>query len=542
MTRRRKIVLGIVGVLVVLWLIGGLMQGGKPADGPDRPEFAVIERGNLDVPISATGSVEPAARADIKCKSSGTVMRIYFDAGDRVKKGDLLVELDPVDEERAVRSAKAEVVRAEASLALARSDAEKAERDWPMQIESALSGLEAARAALQGAVINFKRNDLLRQGSESAKDVTMDIVSSDNITPAAIIPASLQSNEKLRFVARAVALAEEEARAVNAHVEYGHKVINDSQQGLGARANLPLTEYQDSLITMRQAGAKVLAAVAELRNAVNLGILVNEAKTKVTLAEEGLRQALLTKDQAELRLKETKILAPFAGQIQEVFVKPGQIISSGITTMTGGTPVLILADVSKLYVDADVDEADIGRVRDLAPVERSARLGRVLDWLKSKTTQPVKLTKENEEEMAMLRASNNVSITVDALREETFTGKVDRVYPHPKNVNNIVTYTVRILLTSENRSELMLGWHANVKFTSRKLVNVLKVSNDAIKIKHEERGVYIPGPDNKPLFVPVRVGLTDGSVIEIKTDKLKEGQKVYTKLPKAQEEKKTDDD
>ena len=84
--------------------------------------------------------------------------------------------------------------------------------------------------------------------------------------------------------------------------------------------------------------------------------------------------------------------------------------------------------------------------------------------------------------------------------------------------------------------------HANVKFTSRKLANVLKVANEAIKMKNEERGVYIDGSDNKPQFIPVKVGLTDGAMIELKTDKLKAGEKVYVKLPAAKEEDKSKND
>jgi HlyD family secretion protein len=292
-----------------------------------------------------------------------------------------------------------------------------------------------------------------------------------------------------------------------------------------------------NVVQLWKTESQMLASIATVRKAVNTLIMVEQADTKVKLAREALRQAKVALDQAQQRLTETKVYAPSDGIIQEVFVKKGQIISSGITTVTGGTPLLILADVSKLYVESDVDEADIGRVRELAAVERSARL-EFFSTLHP-TTQP-KLTKENEEEMAMLRKSNNVDVTVDAFRELTFTGRVDRVYPNPKNINNIVTYNVRILLTSPNRTELMLGMHANVKFTSRKLVGVLKVDNEAIKVKHEERGVYIEGPPpaRTPMFVPVKVGLTNGSQIELKTDKLKPGDKVYVKLPPSKEDEK----
>jgi multidrug efflux pump subunit AcrA (membrane-fusion protein) len=463
------------------------------------------------------------------------VEKVLFEAGDMVHKGDLLVELDPIDEQRTVDNAKAEVSRMESSLGLAKSDADKVSRDWPMQVETALAGLEAARAAVQGAVVNFKKLDAIRKGTDP-QEAKIEFVSPNNVKP---IPLKPENNPKVQFVALQIALSEAELRAVHKLVQYGKEVANSPKDNT-TWVGLAPSEFQDGLIALWQVMAKQLASTAELRNAVNTYVYVEQSQTKVKLAEVAMEQSHLALAQANQRLKETKVYAPNDGQVEEVYIREGQIISSGITTVTGGTPLLKLADVSKLYVVADVDEADIGRVRELAPVEKSARLafaellkqsGINLSEKKSSAQTQPELTKENIEEMEMLRTSNNVEVTVDAFREQMFTGKVDRVYPNPKNVNNIVTYNVRILLTSENRRELMVGMHANVKFTSRKLKNILQAPIEAIKVKNEEHGVYIKGEDGKPLFVPTPVGLTNSVMIELKTNKLKEGEEVYTKLP-----------
>jgi HlyD family secretion protein len=324
-------------------------------------------------------------------------------------------------------------------------------------------------------------------------------------------------------------------------ITYGKEIINKNRNDSAWNdlAVSPL-EYQEALITMWQTQAKLIAGMADLQNAVNLGIYEVEAQKKVILAKEALKQAKVALAQAKQRLDDTSVYAPSDGQVQEVYVREGQIISSGITTVTGGTPLMTLADVKKLYVVAEVDEADIGRVRELAPVERSGKImNHIASIFNQPTTTPATapvLTKENEEEMAILRGANNVDVTVDAFREDNFIGKVDRVYPNSKNINNIVTYNVRILLSGANSTKLMLGMHANVKFTSRKLANVLLVENEAIKSKNEQHGVYIKGSDDKPKFIPVKVGLTDSAMIELKTNELKEGQEVYTKLPATKEE------
>jgi HlyD family secretion protein len=539
----KYVVIGIISLFLLLMIISWYYGVKNKKFSAEMPEFTTVTRGDLDVPISATGSIEPASKAELKCKASGMVVKVYVEPGDLVHKGNLLVELDPIDEQRSVANAQAEVDRMQASLDLAKLEADKMESDWPQQVLTSLASLEALRATLQGAVLSFKRQDAIRRGA-SPQDVTLDVVNSSRVKPLELEPKNDPMVQKANI---SLAVAQAEAVEIAKLIDYGKKVINDNELGKQKADEIRISplEYQEGLINVWQAHAKVLASLSDVRNAVNMHYLVEQAKTKIDLSQESLRQAKVALDQANQRLSETKLYAPQDGLVQQVFVQQGQIISSGITTVTGGTPLVVLADVGKLYVEADVDEADIGRVRDLAPLAHASHLifaGMNGLATQAASTQP-ELTEENYAEMEMLRASDNVDVTVEAFREDKFAGKVDRVYPNPKNLNNIVTYNVRILLTSQNRSKLMLGMHANVQFTSRKLKDVLLVAVEAIKNKNEEHGVYIEGPDKKPLFVPVNVGLTNSEMIELKTDKLKVGEKVYTKLPavREEEENKSDD-
>ena len=54
------------------------------------------------------------------------------------------------------------------------------------------------------------------------------------------------------------------------------------------------------------------------------------------------------------------VYSPMDGVVTERFVQAGQIISSGISNTGGGTPVMVLSDMTRLFVLASVDEADIG--------------------------------------------------------------------------------------------------------------------------------------------------------------------------------------
>ena len=138
---------------------------------------------------------------------------------------------------------------------------------------------------------------------------------------------------------------------------------------------------------MWQAQAKLLATMADVRTAVNLRIMIEQARTRRSRWPRrrcGCPTWPWTRPSSGC--KDTEVYAPSDGLVQEVMVKKGQIISSGITTFTGGTALLTLADVGKLYVVSDVDEADIGRVRELAP--RSGRRGSATSCASSCPSRP----------------------------------------------------------------------------------------------------------------------------------------------------------
>jgi multidrug efflux pump subunit AcrA (membrane-fusion protein) len=104
-----------------------------------------------------------------------------------VRKNDLLVRLDPVDEQRTVDNAQAEVDRGRASLELAEAEADKAGRDWPIQIQTSLASLEGVRAALQGAVITFRKQDIIRR-KEQKEQALMTVVDESKAKPMVLNP------------------------------------------------------------------------------------------------------------------------------------------------------------------------------------------------------------------------------------------------------------------------------------------------------------------------------------------------------------------
>ena len=128
--RKKWTILGIVGVI----LVGegfGIAAALRPSNAIDPSKLAAVTRGDLTRSVVATGKIEPLAKVEVKSKASGIVEKILTDYGDRVKQGQVLVELDKeqlrarVEEARAnLQSAQAAVSSAEATYERNQVDAE----------------------------------------------------------------------------------------------------------------------------------------------------------------------------------------------------------------------------------------------------------------------------------------------------------------------------------------------------------------------------------------------------------------------------------
>ena len=222
-----------------------------------------------------------------------------------------------------------------------------------------------------------------------------------------------------------------------------------------------------------------------------------EAQQKVTNAQVGQAQAALKI--AETNLQYTNILSPVDGTVISRSVDVGQTVAASFQTPTLFS---IAQDLTKMQIDTNVDEADIGKVQ----------------------------------------VGQTVSFTVDAYPDTIFIGKVAVVRNAPITVSNVVTYDVVIQV---DNSQLMLkpGMTANVSITIETRKDVLRIPNSALRFKPAEitgkseksqnkqgmKGTKVWILENdKPKPVKVNIGLSDGNYTEISAGELKEGQEIIT--------------
>ena len=118
----------IVATVVLVVLVGGgfgISAALRPSRQIDSSKLATVERGDLARSVVATGKIEPLAKVEVKSKASGIVEKIFADYGDRVKQGQILVELDKEQLRARVAEARANLQAAEASVQSAQATFER---------------------------------------------------------------------------------------------------------------------------------------------------------------------------------------------------------------------------------------------------------------------------------------------------------------------------------------------------------------------------------------------------------------------------------
>ena len=182
----------------------------------------------------------------------------------------------------------------------------------------------------------------------------------------------------------------------------------------------------------------------------------NASAAQVEQVKAQLQQAQADLNRAQLNLDYCNIYSPVDGVVISRNVDVGQTIAASLQSPTLFT---IANDLSRMQVNASVDEADIGNVSDQA----------------------------------------DVRFTVDAYPNEVFRGKISEIRLSPQTVQNVVTYSV-ILSIDNSELKLKPGMTANITITVDQRDNVLKVPNAALR--------YTPPEAHREDFRSDRGGFT----------------------------------
>jgi HlyD family secretion protein len=122
--RKRWIVLGSVTVVLVAVIVIATAAL-RPTHTIEPDKLATTERGDIARSVVATGKIEPLTKVEVKSKASGIVEKIYLDAGDKVKTGQVLADLDKEQLRASVAESQANLEAAQAAQLAAEASYQK---------------------------------------------------------------------------------------------------------------------------------------------------------------------------------------------------------------------------------------------------------------------------------------------------------------------------------------------------------------------------------------------------------------------------------
>lgn len=271
------------------------------------------------------------------------------------------------------------------------------------------------------------------------------------------------------------------------------------------------------------AKAERARAKVERRRAEDAGPRnVRRAEREVELAKARLSNAKFTHEDAERRLRKTKVCNnyPAPCRVVRIFVSEGQVVSSAISVVGAGTPVMELADISQMEVLAQVDESDVDQVvRMKARGEEQRQAG-----------NPTSAPADGQE----LTYRDEVRVKFDALPRQVFHGRIVEIAQKPRSLAQIITYDVRVRLYDDPRLQsVRLGMQGTVEFAPVTEEGLCVPYEAVHKVGRERYEVKMPNPDDprsEPIHREVEVGLTDGSKVIIRSG-LEPDEEFYVKLP-----------
>ncbi|KAA9009241.1 efflux RND transporter periplasmic adaptor subunit [Histidinibacterium aquaticum] len=283
--------------------------------------------------------------------------------------------------------------------------------------------------------------------------------------------------DRRRFAA-AVKQGQAQIAAAEAAVDEARAILDEAELALSRTTTLldrgtASIEQHVSASTQRDRAAASLAS----------------AEARLSLAEAEL-------DIAETDLERTCICSPIDGVVLERSVEPGQIVAASLQS-----PVLftIAEDLSRMELDIDVDESDIGRVE----------------------------------------VGQSATFVVDAFDDREFPARISELGYMPRTIDGIVTYRAVLAIDNEDRL-LRPGMTATARIVTSEVGDALAVPNAALRFTPPvdvipepteitgRRVWVVDGETIRP--VPLRTGLSDGEVTEVLEGDLSEEDSVVVDM------------
>ena len=490
-----KRVLVIAAVLALLfWIVVRPMLGGTAAVS-GAYQTAQVQRQDLTVSVSGSGTVTPIESYQVSALVTGEILESPFEDGDQVEKDQLLYRIDPGSAQTALQQAQLSVQQAQ------------------MNYDTLASSLQVK--AIGGGVVqtlHVQEGDLVSAGTAIA-DITdtstMTLTVPFQAGDAAHISAGQTAQvilsgtlETLSGTVESVASADQVGNGGALVRQVKIRLTNPGALTETTSATARVGTYAcaaGGTLSPRLRQTITAAASGEITNLnVSVGSRVSAGTVLAAIggesAENSLADAALAVQNAQLSLQSAQealdsytITSPISGTVIEKNLKAGDQLNGG-----DSGAMAVIYDLSQLELQMDVSELDIGQI------------------------QP----------------GQTVEITAEALPGQTFTGVVEKVSVNGTTTDGFTTYPVTILLSEYG--DLNPGMNVSAHIIVERAENALCVPAEAVNSDgtvlvagegaFAEDGVTIADP-SKIESRPVTLGRGNQDFVEI-TSGLEEGETV----------------
>jgi HlyD family secretion protein len=414
--RRRGVLLVIAaGVLVALATAGYVYSTNRTPAG--RYRTAAVDRGTIVATVSATGQLNAVTTVQVGSQVSGLVKEVLVDFNTPVRKDQLIARIETDVFQAKVNAAIADLDSTQAQVLNQRANVEKVRADVEnaraaaatadANVERMKADVENARAVIATAQANVARDSATASNARLELDRRVELIKQDLI-----------SKSERDLAQTTYDTAQAQVEATRAQERAGEAALRSSQAQLTAGQS------------------QVRAAVAQVSSA-QAALQVAEAQQKS--AEATVRQKQAAVEQARLDLVHTEIRAPVDGVVVSRAVDPGQTVAASLQAPTLFT---IAQDLTQMQVEAAVDEADVGRLRE----------------------------------------GMGATFTVDAFPGRTFSGRISQIRKAAQVVSNVVSYTTIITVSNADLT-LLPGMTANVRIQTDRRDEALRVANAALRFR-----------------------------------------------------------
>jgi HlyD family secretion protein len=517
-----------VGVPVLALSGYAFLGRSAPKDAEIEYRYAPVERGELLRSISSTGQVVALTSVDVKSKAGGKVVKLLVDEGSVVHKGQLVAIIDPAD-------TKAVVDQADADLQSAVAHREQAEKNLELQIAQSRNDVADARAALAAAKIRLDRAKLqadrqpsltkasINQSRAAYESAQADLDRMNQVTiPQATRDAAVNLNQATAQRDTAVAdlkrqeelaakgyvsgaaldkarsdaevaktayeTAKQRASTITQEIDVDRRSMEKARDRTKASLEQAQASASDNEITktaLDEASRNVESAQVTLQKAIDNQLQNDLRRSDVVAARAATVHNRVSAQNAKVQLDSTTVVAPRDGVVTLKYLEEGTIIPPGESTFAQGTSLVQISDVTQLFVECLVDEADVASVK----LGQAAR------------------------------------IIADAYREIPFDGIVTRISPAAITANNVTTVKVRVKVLPGAKARIVPGMNATCEFITMQRKNVLLIPAQALQ---DDGTVRVQGKDpKKPEVRKISVGETGNESVEVLSG-LKAGEQVVT--------------